>query len=107
MSVRVLCAATAERMRVRRVKDPSDSVVQGLGLGERLVSTLVREDPQTGANKTIGEAVQCPDGESSEGVEVGAREGNILGGYPSIRKDSAFVDAVDEEEVIDPAIRYQ
>lgn len=43
--------------RVPRVKDPSDGVVQGLGLGERLVTALVRDDPQTGADETVGEAI--------------------------------------------------
>ena len=105
MSARVLCAAIAERIRVRRVKNPSNGVVQGLGLGERLVSALVRKDPQAGADEAIGEAVQRPEGEPSEGVEVGVREGDVFRGDPSIRKDGCFVDAVDEEEVVNPIRR--
>lgn len=60
---------TKNKEHARRVKDPTDSVVNRLGLGEGLVSTLVRDYPQTRREKTRPETVQCPDGETRQGVQ--------------------------------------
>jgi len=48
------------------VKDPTDSVVQCLGWGESLVTTLVGKNPDTGTEKTLENGVECPE-TSSEG----------------------------------------
>lgn len=44
-----------------RVQDPSDSVVQLLRWGERLVTTLVGDDPEASAKETLDEGVQGPE----------------------------------------------
>ena len=43
-----------------RMADPSDSVVQPLGRRERLVTTLVSQNPDTGAEETLKNGVQPP-----------------------------------------------
>lgn len=55
----------------RRVKNPADSVVNSFGLGERLVTALVSDNPKTSGYKTGGKAVEGPQSELGEGVEVG------------------------------------
>lgn len=46
-----------------RVKNPSDSIVDGSGGGERLVPALVSDDPETSTGETSGEPVSVPEGE--------------------------------------------
>jgi len=58
--------------------DPSDSIVEGLARGERLVAALVRQHPQTGTEQTLHEGVQTP--KSSSGIDIG----NILRGEESV-----------------------
>lgn len=53
------------------MEDPTDSVVDHLGLGEGLVTTFVGDDPETGSEETSEESVKCPDREFGEGVEMG------------------------------------
>lgn len=45
-----------------RVADPTDSVVQPLGRRERLVTTLVSQNPDTGTEETLKNSVQAPQG---------------------------------------------
>ena len=43
-----------------RVAEPTDKVVQGLAVRERLVTALVGQDPETSAEQTLDEGVTCP-----------------------------------------------
>lgn len=47
-----------------RVAKPTNGVVQGLALRERLVSTLVGKHPQTGSKETLEEGVHSPESSS-------------------------------------------
>lgn len=53
-----------------RVQDPSDGVIERLALAERLMSTLVRENPETSRDEPSRVAVRLPAEESARGVEV-------------------------------------
>ena len=57
-----------------RVADPANRVVQDLGGGEGLVTTLVGQNPQAGADETLHDGIQGPEG------HAGRQEGDSLGG---------------------------
>ena len=59
------------------MKDPTDSVVQCLGWGESLVTTLVGKNPDTGTEKTLENGVECPE-TSSEGHVWNSLGGDIV-----------------------------
>ena len=61
------------------MEDPADSVVRGLGSGEGLVSTLVRDDPNTGPNHASNEVVYDPSEEPSSLVKGWMREVDVGG----------------------------
>lgn len=46
---------------LRRVEDPSDSVVDSLAGGECLVTTFVGNDPKSGGGETGAESVKRPE----------------------------------------------
>lgn len=52
--------------------DPTDSVVEGLGRRERLVTALVSQNPETGTEKTLNKGVESPQ------REPGGRRRNVL-----------------------------
>jgi hypothetical protein len=56
-----------------RVAEPTDEVVQSLAVGERLVTTLVGKNPQTGTHKTLDDGVESPKSPTS------AVRGDVLG----------------------------
>jgi hypothetical protein len=56
------------------VADPANSVVQDLGGGEGLVAALVGQNPHAGADETLHDGVQGPEG------HAGRHEGDSLGG---------------------------
>jgi hypothetical protein len=62
------------------VADPTDSVIEDLGLRESLVATLVRKNPETGAKKTLDESVERPKHKSN------GRRGNVLGSDESVEQ---------------------
>ena len=57
-----------DREYAPRVKEPAYGVVDRLRGGERLVTALVRDDPETGSEETSPKAVQRPDSETGSGV---------------------------------------
>jgi len=74
------------------MEDPSDSVVQCLGWGESLVTTLVGKNPNTGTEETLEKGVERPKTSSErevwnclwgdvvvEDVEGEGQAGNISG----------------------------
>lgn len=62
------------RHEQERVADPANGVVQHLGGGESLVTTLVGQDPDTGTDETLDDSVQSPQSHAS------GHEGDGLGG---------------------------
>ncbi len=59
------------------MENPTDSIVDSLGLGERLVAAFVGDDPKTGGEQARPEGVYSPKAESGDGVQqrVGQCEG--------------------------------
>lgn len=62
------------------MKDPTDRVVNKLGLGECLVATFVSYDPKAGHDETVGERIEGPERNPSEGVEVRTWQVDVLRG---------------------------
>lgn len=55
----------------RRVADPPDRVIEGLGRGKGLVTTLVRQDPHTGTEEALHKSVYTPQScTSSSGRDI-------------------------------------
>lgn len=57
------------------VEHPADHVVQLLVLGEGTMAALVTQNPDTGANETLDEAVNHPGGTADDGVLNGGDVG--------------------------------
>ena len=55
---------------LRRVEDPSNSIVDSLWLWERLMTALVSYDPDSSCEKTCPEPVQCPKRYACNGIQV-------------------------------------
>lgn len=56
------------RQHARRVKNPSHDVVDELGFGERLMATLVGNDPQSRSKEADSEAIQRPQSETRKRI---------------------------------------
>jgi hypothetical protein len=56
-------------MGLRRVQEPAHDVVESLGLGESLVTTLVCKNPNTGADESGCEAINGPKRNPSQRLE--------------------------------------
>lgn len=68
------------RDQQKGVADPADGVVQDLGGGEGLVTALVGQDPDTGADETLDDGIQGPQNNAS------GHEGNSLRGDIVVEK---------------------
>lgn len=60
------------------MQNPPHRVVEELGLGERLVTTLVRNDPQASPDETSSERIDRPKTEARSWVQIWMREANAL-----------------------------
>jgi hypothetical protein len=60
------------------VENPTDGVVDELGLGVGLVTTFVGNDPKTGGDETSPEGIQGPERELGGAVEDRVWELNNL-----------------------------
>lgn len=91
----------------RAVKDPSNGVVENLGLREGLVTTLVSENPDSSSEKSLGESIDSPGGTANEsrlasdgGDDVvlhspeGSGEKSKVAGDVGKRADSRALEAV-------------
>lgn len=83
------------------VKDPADGIVDELGLGERLVTAFVGNNPETGHDETVGERIERPEGETSEGIEVRMGKVELLRCDERVEVLGTLADASDEEKVPD------
>jgi hypothetical protein len=54
---------------IRGMKDPADGVVDELGLGVGLVTTLMSKDPNTGGDEASPKGIQRPERELGSSVE--------------------------------------
>ena len=83
------------------MQDPTNRVVDELGLGVRLVTALVGDDPEAGHDEARTERVELPDGEAEDRVEVGVREADLLRSNDRIEVRRGFVDGCDQDEIPD------
>ena len=83
------------------MKDPADGIVDELGLGERLVTAFVGNNPETGHDETVGERIERPEGETSEGIEVRMGKVELLRCDERVEVLGTLADASDEEKVPD------
>lgn len=83
------------------MKDPSNCVVDKLRLRVCLVPALVRNNPETGGDKTDGESVQRPKREAGKGVQVRTGQGDVVGGDTRVEERGALVDNSQEDEIPD------
>ena len=86
---------------LRRVEEPTDGVVDRLGLGKRLVTALVGDDPEAGAEESDKEGVERPEGEARGGVEVGAGEREVFWGEERVEVAGGGVKAADDDHIHD------
>ena len=86
------------------MEDPANGVVDCLALGERLVTALVGDDPEAGHDEAVGERIQRPEREAGEGVEVRARQGDVLGRDECIKVIRSLPEGRDKEEVPDAVV---
>lgn len=87
---------TAETRHVRRVEHPTDGVVDDLGLGKRLVTALVRDDPKAGGKKAGKECVERPKHEARGRVEVRVGESDVLGPEERVEEIGSLVNGGDD-----------
>lgn len=66
------------------MQNPANAIVNHFGLGKRLVTALVGNNPKTGRKETRAEAVERPERDASSGIEEGMGEGNLCGGNEGV-----------------------
>lgn len=71
-----------------RVAEPTDKVVEGLAIGERLVTALVGKNPETGTDETLDDSVESPQSPTN------AVGGNVLGSDKFVEE----VESADESD---------
>lgn len=83
------------------MQDPSNGVVDYLGVGESLVTTLMCENPDTSGDETGSERVHGPKSEGREGVQEGVRKVDVLWCDTRVQENCTFVNDCKQEEVPD------
>jgi hypothetical protein len=84
---------------VRRMKHPAHAVVDELGLGERLMATLVSHDPETGCEKTGPKTVQRPQRNPRHWVKNGMGQTDGLRSNESVKERSSLVYTTNDDTV--------
>lgn len=87
------------KANLRRVKNPSNGVVDGFGLGEGLVATLVGNNPQAGCEKAGEETIDGPESEAGKGVKGGVRKIEGSGVDERVGESGSLVDDANDSEV--------
>ncbi len=90
-------------MNARRVQNPPNGVVHRFRLRERLVPTLVPDDPDACAEETRPEAVHRPQRKACSSVEVWVWEVECGGRDESVKILGALARSNDNDEVPDAA----
>jgi hypothetical protein len=83
------------------VQDPSDGVVDGLGLGKGLMTAFMGNDPKTSGDQASGEPVHSPESDARSGIEIGRREAQVFGRDERVDICHTLVEASEEKEVPD------
>ena len=91
----------SEAQDLRGVEDPTNCVVDELGLGECLMTALVGDDPKTSHDEAVSEGVEGPKRNASERIQVRTGKVDILGRDKSIRIRSSYVYDSGQDEIPD------
>ena len=83
------------------MEDPAYSVVNRLAGGERLVTTLVGDNPESGSREADAEAVERPEAEFGEAVEGGVREVEVFGSDERVEGVEGVDEGGDDDDVLD------
>lgn len=83
------------------MEDPTDGVVNELGLGVGLVTTFVGNDPKTGGDETSPEGIYRPKRKLGGAVEDRGWELNNFRVDTGIEKSSGLVDSSQGNEIRD------
>jgi hypothetical protein len=81
------------------VEDPTDQVIDELGVRVCLVATLMSDNPKPGSHEASGKAVQRPEGKAGERIGGRRWKGNVLGGNERFDVRGRFINDTDEEKV--------
>lgn len=83
------------------MEDPTDGVVDELGLGVGLVTTFVGNDPKTGGNETSPEGIRRPKRKFCGAVEDRVWELDNFRVDTGVEKSSGLVDSSQGNEIRD------
>lgn len=86
------------RNEERRVDDPADCVVEGLGLAEGLMTAFVGNDPETGARQTSGKGIGEPS-DVTKDLTSGTADELTLSAEEAVDERRRIDEAGDEEAV--------
>ena len=89
------------------MEHPTDRVVDKLGLGERLMATLMRTHPETSRKEARSIPVEGPEHDLGQGVHPGTGKAEVLWGYEGIKESSCLPENGDNKEVPDPELPRQ
>lgn len=87
------------QLYIRRMDNPTNSIVDKLGFRERLMATLMSNDPETSREEAGPEAVEGPERETSEPVSVWVGKLNYGGVNERVEVGCRLVDATNHEAV--------
>ena len=88
------------------MEDPTNGVVDKLGLGVGLVATFVGNDPKTGGDEASPEGIQGPERELGGTVENWVWELDNLRVDKAVEESRSFVDSSQGSEVRDTEVIY-
>jgi hypothetical protein len=83
------------------MQNPADEVIDELGFRERLMTTLVSNDPETSCDKASGKSVEGPERKAGNGIKVGRGKGEMLGGEKGLNVRGNFINDGNEKQVPD------
>lgn len=89
-------------MDLPRVENPSNGVIDEFGLGERLVTALVRTDPQPCREQTCHVSVRTPQHKLGQRIQPWVREADILRGNKGVNESSCLPYSANNNKVPDP-----
>lgn len=84
---------------IRRVDEPTDGVVDGLRLGEGLVTTLVPDDPEAGPKEARPEPIQSPKREAERCIEVRVGKRESSGSNERVQVSGTLVEAENDKGI--------
>ena len=81
------------------MENPTNSVVDGLALRERLVAAFVGNHPEASREKTGEKRIDGPEGKARGGVEGGVGQRNVLWGEERVEEVRGLVDSSNNNRI--------